>query len=71
MKNFGKIARLEPSVGRYFANCHLKDDTENSNRYNLLKDSDFRQNEDGLNSLNYRILKITKNKLFTLLQVNY
>lgn len=69
--NFGKIARLEPSVGRYFANCHEKDDQENSIRYHLLKDSDMRINQEGLNNLNYNVLKTYKNQLFTLLHVYY
>ena len=31
-KKFGKVERLDPSVGRYFANCHSEDNYKNQNR---------------------------------------
>lgn len=71
MKYFGKIKRLKPDIGRYFANCHEKDEHENTIRYELLKNSDARMKQDGLNSLDYRVLKVFKNKLFTLFHVYY
>lgn len=71
MKTFGNIKRLDQSVGRYFANCHEIDEHENSIRYNLLKSSDARMSKDGLNSLNYTLLKKTRTKLFTLINVYY
>lgn len=71
MNKFGKMERLDQSVGRYFANCHEIDDHENTIRYDLLKSSSARMNLDGLNSLNYTLLKKSKARLFTHVLVNY
>lgn len=71
MNKFGKISRLEPTIGRYFANCHEKDEDENEIRFNLLKDSESRITKEGLNSVNYSVLKVLKNKLYTLFLVYY
>lgn len=68
---FGKVRRLSPDVGRYFANCHEKDKNENSIRFDLLKQSDQRMDQDGLNTLNYQVINVSKNKMFTLFNVHY
>ena len=31
-KKFGRVGRLDPNIGRYFANCHDEDKNKNSNR---------------------------------------
>ncbi len=40
-------------------------------RFNLLKTSDKRIDQDGVNSLKYDVTSIIKNKLFTKIIVNY
>lgn len=49
---------------------HVKD-KPNPNRFNLLKSSDKRIKNDGVNSLKYEINSITKNILYTKVVVSY
>ncbi|RNA44169.1 beta-1-4-N-acetylgalactosaminyltransferase bre-4-like [Brachionus plicatilis] len=70
LANFPKIARLNPEIGRYFANCHELQ-PKNPNRFLLYISSSSRIRTDGLNSVHYKIIQIEKNTLFTRFYVKY
>ena len=69
--HFEGIHRLEPELGRYFANCHKDDEVINTRREILLKDSKLRIEYDGLSNLCYKLYKIVKTKLYTKIIVSY
>lgn len=69
-KKFGKVDRLEPSLGRYFANCH-REEKKNAERQKLLSTMDKRMDIDGLNSVKYQVERKNVSYLFTLFHVGY
>lgn len=71
ISKFESINRLSPTTGIYFANCHEDDKAINHDRFNLLKNSKHMIEKDGLNSINYSVVRIIKNKLFTKVIVKY
>ncbi|CAF1032515.1 unnamed protein product [Brachionus calyciflorus] len=70
LNKYSHIARQDPKIGRYFANCHEKQ-SKNPNRFVLYMTASSRMETDGLNSMKYRVIKIEKNNLFTRLFVTY
>ncbi|CAF0873722.1 unnamed protein product [Brachionus calyciflorus] len=70
LEHFSRIARLPPDVGRYFANCHEKQE-KNPYRFMLYMTAASRMSTDGLNSIKYKLIKTEKNKLFTRFYVKY
>ncbi len=65
------MTRLEPDVGRYFANCHEEDKAKNPDRFKLLENSWEKMRLDGLNSISYTIIQTEKTNMFTKFLVSY
>lgn len=70
LNKYKSIMRLKPEIGRYFANCHKKQD-RNPDRFILYLQAMSRLESDGLNSLEYKRARIEKNFLFTRIYVSY
>ena len=60
-----------PEIGVYFANCHEHDKVINENRFQLLEKSQQVMEHDGLNNMNYTVLKLIQNSLFIKVLVKY
>lgn len=59
-----KITRYPMNIARYTMITHKKD-TPNPERFTLLNSGVRRMTWDGLNSLKYKVVKISKTRLFT------
>lgn len=68
-KNY-QIKRLDPTVGRYFANCHVKQE-KNPQRLYLYVKAKTNLISDGLSTLQYDLLRAEKKVLFTRFFVSY
>ncbi|CAF0929918.1 unnamed protein product [Rotaria sordida] len=65
-----RISRYPPSIARYKMLRHQQD-TPNQSRYKILSLSNAMRSVDGLSNLQYTIIEIRKEKLFTLIRVTY
>lgn len=72
MARIKSISRPDHEVGRYKMFKHARDlhNERNPKNVDLLKESEKNMDQDGLNSLNYRVQAIRKNKLFTFITVD-
>ena len=70
LEHYPRIARQAPEIGRYFANCHEKQE-KNPYRFMLFMTAASRMKTDGLNSMKYKVVKKEKNSLFTRIYVKY
>ena len=64
------IAKLDPSIGRFYANCH-KQQTRNPDRFIVYLKSKYSSEYDGLNSLMYEVKKIERSYLYTKYYISY
>jgi hypothetical protein len=67
---FNSIARLSPHIGRYYANCHEKQE-RNPNRFILYIKAGARLKTDGLNSARYKVFEIQRRTIFTRIYISY
>ena len=70
MNKYPGIYRLDPNIGRYFANCHEKQ-IKNPDRFVLYMGASNRLDNDGLNSIKYKLIETEKSFLFTRFYVSY
>jgi beta-1,4-galactosyltransferase 1 len=70
INKYSNISRLDPNIGRYFANCHEKQD-KNPDRFVLYMGASSRLDTDGLNSIKYQLVKLEKTLLYTRIYVSY
>jgi hypothetical protein len=67
----GKFDRLPLDIGRYYMIPHKRDQALNNNRYELIKGSNQRMNKDGLNTIQYKVVKKEYKQLYTHISVDY
>ena len=65
------LSRYPIDIGRYYMASHAKDKDLNQNRHTLLERWKERCERDGLRTLAYRLVAITKRPLFTHILVDY
>ena len=65
-----KIMRYPLDIGRYYMAKHSKE-KPNPDRFRLLKTSESRLDQDGVNNLKYEVVSFNKNLLYTKVIVNY
>ncbi|RNA27689.1 Beta-1-4-N-acetylgalactosaminyltransferase bre-4 [Brachionus plicatilis] len=70
LAKYPSVRRVDPENGRYYANCH-KQQKRNPNRFIQYLNSRNRQTKDGLNSLDYKIIKWEKSNLFIRIFISY
>ena len=70
MKKGYKIIRYPLDIGRYYMTKHSKD-KPNPDRFRLLKTSESRLDQDGVNNLKYEVVSFNKNFLYTKIIVDY
>ena len=64
------VDRVEPDVGRYFANCH-KQFKRNPNRFILYLRDCLLPNNDGLKIVDYNVVRLEKRSLYTKIYISY
>ena len=71
LAKYEKIDRSDPSVGRYYANCH-KQQKRNPDRFLLYMQSNMRSfDKEGLNTVKYKLETKNKSSLFTHIFISY
>ncbi len=71
VNNCFKVSRYPLEYGRYLMISHAPEKNTNPLRYKLLKDVYKNMRADGLNSIEYNVSRVVRNKLWTHVYVEY
>ena len=62
---------MKLEVGRYYMANHTRDQNANPQRFNLLRNAPSRSENEGLTTIEYKLVRTEYKKLFTHLFVDY